>query len=440
MNKKILFEGRNLTLSRGTGIATYARNLTRIAKQLGYRSEVLIGTDQHLPRNGPLSEIALYDARKQASSPATSALRSYLRGLVPVPFGIRTQVVSRSGIVVRPQGANLLDEFEAVHAAFDLFEIADQHLIRFGTRAKVNVPDQPDIFHATHPTPLMVAGAANIYTIHDLVPLRLPYTTLDKKNLFLKTVSTLARDADHIVTVSEFSRQEIIRFLKVDEKRVTNTYQAVGLPARLTDRPEAEIDEDLANIFGLERQGYFLFFGALEPKKNVGTLIDAYVASGTTRPLIIAGGLGWQYDEDLAKIEDQRFVFYRLKDGVIRPERQVRRYSHLPFSQLVSLIRGARGVLFPSLYEGFGLPVLEAMLLGTPVMTSNVSSLPEVVGDAALLIDPYDVEAMARTIRRLDRDDDLAQDLSARGRLRAELFSPERYRKRIADLYDSLLR
>lgn len=440
MNKTILFEGRNLTLSKGTGIATYARNLTRIARDLGYVSQVLVGTDQRLPRNGPLSEIALYDARRQADLPATSALRSYLRGLIPVPFGIRTQEVANSGFVVRPQGANLLDEFDKVHAAFDLFERADQHVIRFGTRAKVNLPEKPDIFHATHPTPLMVRGAVNVYTIHDLVPLRLPYTTLDKKNLFLTTVSTLARDADHIVTVSEFSRQEIVRFLKVDENKVTNTYQAVGLPAHLTARPDADIDEDLAHIFGLDRQGYFLFFGALEPKKNVGTLIDAYAASGTKRPLIIAGGLGWQYDGDLAKIEDPRFLSYRIEGGVIRSERQVRRYDHLPFSQLVSLIRGARGVLFPSLYEGFGLPVLETMLLGTPVMTSNVSSLPEVAGDAAILVDPYNVETMSRAIRSLDRDNDLIQDLSTRGKVRAEMFSPERYRQRVADLYSGLLR
>lgn len=439
MNKKVLFEGRNLTLSKGTGIATYARNLTQIAKGLGYKADVLIGTDQRLPRSGPLSEIALYDARRQEKSPATSAMRSYLRGLIPVPFGIKTQEVANSGIVVRPEGSSLLDDFEKVHAAFDLFEIADQYLIRFGQRAKVNLSSIPDLFHATHPTPLMVTGAANIYTIHDIVPLRLPYTTLDKKNLFLKTVSTLARDADHIVTVSEFSRQEIIRFLKVEETRVTNTYQAVGLPARLTDRSDGEVDEDLANIFGLERQGYFLFFGALEPKKNVSRLIDAYVASGTKRPLIIAGGLGWQYDEDLAKIEDQKFLSYRLSDGVIRPERRVRRYSHLPFGQLVSLIRGARGVLFPSLYEGFGLPVLETMLLGTPVMTSNVASLPEVAGDAALLADPYDVEGMARAIRALDQDNDLVRDLSSRGKKRAEMFSPERYRQRVADLYNRIL-
>ena len=100
---------------------------------------------------------------------------------------------------------------------------------------------------------------------------------------------------------------------------------------------------------------------------------------------------------------------------------------YLPADQLVTLMRGARAVLFPSLFEGFGLPVLEAMTLGTPVLTSNVTSLPEIAGDAALLVDPFDVSAMAAAIRRLDNDADLLKELSSRGRVRARLFSMDNY-------------
>lgn len=439
MSKTILFEGRNLTLKNGTGIATYARNLTAIARQRGYRAEVVIGTDTPVQGGSALSEVMLLDARRTPGSSATKAIRSYLRGLLPVPFGIQTKPVESSGMVIHPSGTNRLGGFDRTHAAFDLFETADQHLIRFGRRAKLNLTAAPDLFHATHPTPLMVRGCPNIYTIHDLVPLRLPYATLDKKGLFFDTVKTLARDADHIVTVSEHSRRDIIEFLGVDEKRVTNTYQAVSLPPALVDRPMAEVDEDLANIFHLERDGYFLFVGSIEPKKNVGALIDAYMASGSRHPLILAGGLGWQYEDDLAKIEDPRFTSYRIVDGTIRPHRQVQRHAYVPLAQLVSLIRGARGVLFPSLYEGFGLPALEAMLLGTPVMTSNVSSLPEVAGEAAVLVDPYDRDQMAKAIRQLDRDGDLRAELRRRGPLQAAKFSPELYGERVAALYRSII-
>lgn len=439
MGKTILFEGRNLTLSKGTGIATYARNLTGIARELGYRTELLVGTDQPLPRSAVMSEVAFFDAHRKTLSPRMAAIRSYFRGLVPVPFGIRTTAVTGSGLVVTGRSGNLLQEFARLHVAYDLFEVANQHLIRFGRPAKVNLSSAPDLFHATHPTPLKVQGAANIYTIHDLIPLRLPYATLDKKELFFDTVRALAREADHIVTVSEFSRQEIVSLLEVPEERVTNTYQAVSLPEDLTGRPMDEVADELAHVFNLEPSGYFLFFGALEPKKNVGNLIDAYVASGSKRPLVIAGGLGWQYEDVLEKIADPRFVSYRIDGNIIRQENRIRRVAHLPLGQLVSLIRGARAVLFPSLYEGFGLPVLEAMLLGTPVMTSSISSLPEVAGDAALLVDPFNVTEMGRAIRRLDRDDDLVRDLSARGPVRAAAFSPARYRARIEELYRTIL-
>ncbi|MEA2727608.1 MAG: hypothetical protein QOF70_2083, partial [Acetobacteraceae bacterium] len=102
-------------------------------------------------------------------------------------------------------------------------------------------------------------------------------------------------------------------------------------------------------------------------------------------------------------------------------------------------MRGARALLFPSLYEGFGLPVLEAMTLGTPVMTSNVTSLPEVAGDAALLVDPRDISAMAAAIRQLDNDTDLLGELSVRGRIQAAKFSMANYQARLQDLYSNVL-
>ena len=116
----------------------------------------------------------------------------------------------------------------------------------------------------------------------------------------------------------------------------------------------------------------------------------------------------------------------------------MRRIPYLPLGQLISLIRGARGVLFPSLYEGFGLPVLEAMMLGAPVITSTVSSLPEIAGDAALLVDPLDVDDIAKAIRSFDHDGDLRAELSRRGVKRAAYFSPAAYEKRIAALYKRL--
>ena len=180
---------------------------------------------------------------------------------------------------------------------------------------------------------------------------------------------------------------------------------------------------------------YYVFVGAIEPKKNIGRLVDAYAASGSPHPLLIIGDLGWMYDRDVHTIDAERFYSQVQRNGRLVVERSVRRIPYLPLSQLVSLVRGARGLLFPSLYEGFGLPVLEAMMLGTPVITSNISSLPEIADDAALLVDPYDVDEIANAIRAFDRDSDLRTELSERGLKRAAFFSPKAYESRVAALY-----
>src|SRR5919107_1067988 len=129
-------------------------------------------------------------------------------------------------------------------------------------------------------------------------------------------------------------------------------------------------------------------------------------------------------------------IRYLVQDGAaLRTRHKVLMLDYAPFRLLVNLIRGARGVLFPSLYEGFGLPALEAMLLGTPVVTSNTASMPEVVGDAAITVDPYDVSALVRAIQAVDGDAELRARLAEAGPRRAALFSPERYSPRLEAPY-----
>jgi glycosyltransferase involved in cell wall biosynthesis len=155
--------------------------------------------------------------------------------------------------------------------------------------------------------------------------------------------------------------------------------------------------------------------------------------------LVIAGGAGWQNEVETQRINDPRFIQYRIIENTISRFERVRRITYLPFEQLIALMQGARALLFPSVFEGFGLPVLEAMALGTPVMTSNVTSLPEVAGDAALMVDPHDTEAMARAIRRLDQDADLLTALREKGHLQAAKFTPEIYQARVGDIYRQVI-
>src|SRR5262249_36333569 len=144
-------------------------------------------------------------------------------------------------------------------------------------------------------------------------------------------------------------------------------------------------------------------------------------------------------EQELRILNEDVVRYLEHVDRVTLTRQRVMRIDYAPFPLLVSLIRGAKAVLFPSLYEGFGLPVLEAMKLGTPVLTSTGGSMPEVVGDAALMVDPYDSHAIAEGIRAIDSKPELRAELSEKGITRAALFSPDNYQKRLNDLYNRLL-
>jgi glycosyltransferase involved in cell wall biosynthesis len=435
----ILYEAHNLTIGSGTGIATYARELALAAGRLGYKIHGLFGVERGLARGEDhLNEVLAFDAIEEDQAPTALewAWRT-LRYPINALLGLRPIELPRSGLVVGPM-ADTLKPFHRTLAVTRLIDISTAHFKIYGRPAQLDLSERPTLFHATHPVPLAVKGVPNLQTIHDLVPLRLPYTTLDNKKYFYRLLTSIARTADHIVTVSEYSRRDIIEHLKVDERRVTNTYQAVDIPAAALARTDDDVATELTRLFGLEFGGYFLFYGAIEPKKNVSRLVDAYAASGSRLPLVVAGGRGWQNRSDLEKLGDERFLNFRIDGNIVRRERQVRRLDYLPQNQLFSLIRGARALLFPSIYEGFGLPVIEAMALGTPVVTSNISSLPEVAGDAALLVDPYSIDDIARAIRTLEADTDLRKALVERGRTQAKKFTPDAYEERLHQLYERL--
>jgi glycosyltransferase involved in cell wall biosynthesis len=279
--------------------------------------------------------------------------------------------------------------------------------------------------HWTYPVPVEVEGALNIYTLHDLVPLKLPYTTLDVKRSYAAVVNACVKRAAHICTVSEASRRDVIEQLGVDPDRITNTYQCSPLQPSAAALPAEEDARMVEGILGLKPQGYFLFFGAIEPKKNVSRLIEAYLSIQTETPLVIVGPGGWQSEDEL------RLLSGNSSSGVQR----IMRLDYLPRELLTRLIRSARAVAFPSLYEGFGLPVLEAMQLGTPVLTSHGGSLPEVVGDGALVVDPYDVAAIAQGLRALDGDEGLRVRLGKAGLAQSERFSEASYIRRLDTMY-----
>lgn len=428
----ICVDGFNLAASQGTGIATYSRNLLHAAARLGFGTSALFGPSISAKRLRPFGEVAILDPERPAAPlRIAEKIDRNLRTLLS-PLGRSAYPVTPSLDVIWPGGEGARPAVDRFWASGQLFTRAGRAFKKHGrgtpVRFEANGAPLPDVMHWTTLLPLHARNAPNIYTIHDLIPLRLPHTTLHNKTVFMDLCREVVRRADHIAVVSEATRQDVIRMLGVAEDRVTNTYQAVSLPQNLIDRPQADVVTELEATFQLGWNEYFLHFGAVEPKKNLGRVVEAYLASGVKSPLVVVGGRGWLSEPETALIQHVKKV------GGPSAER-IRFYEYMSFSTLISLIRGARAVLFPSLYEGFGLPVLEAMMLGTPVLTSNQGSLPEVAGDAALQVDPYDTKSLSDAIRLIDADADWRIVASARGRKQAGLFNDEAYNARLRTLY-----
>lgn len=427
-------DGHNLALPRGTGVATYARNLANNLHEMGAEVSTLYGAPISGATPALLREVQFFDylGGQGSAQHWTRHARQIGRQLWRSAFGYRAIEIPRSGKVEIRRFDERLPREARIFNVSNLFNIARWHFKLHGRFLEVKLPQTPDIMHWTYPLPIKVAGAANIYTIHDLVPLRLPYTTLDNKKYYHALIRQCIAGADRICTVSERSKIDIVELFNVDEDRISNTYQDVDVARWLRAKSRQDACAEVEGIFGLPPQGYFLFFGAIEPKKNVGRLVEAFLSSRIDTRLVIVGTPAWKSSEEMKLIneltKEQSPVMHRITV-----------LDYVPRAMLVSLIRAAKAVVFPSLYEGFGLPVVEAMQLGTPTLCSTGGSLPEIVADASLCVDPYDTGDMARGLQALDQDGDLRQTLSAKGLARAQHFDSATYRRRLDAMYARLV-
>ncbi len=269
-----------------------------------------------------------------------------------------------------------------------------------------------DVLHSTHHTlPLTGVRCRRVVTIHDVTFLRIPERYPPARRLYMQTLTRLsARVADAIIVPSDAVRDDVRRLLRVPAAKITTVYEAAGaqyVPA------EREAALAVARGYGIESP-FVLSVGSLEPGKNRARLLRAVHAlrdEGVDARLVIVGQRAWKYDADFALVDE-----LGMRDRVIFP-------GYVRAEDLPALYSAATAFALPSLYEGFGLPVIEAMACGTPVLTSDRSATAEVAGDAALLVDPHSVDAIRDGLRRLLSDADLRADLSRRGRERASRFS-----------------
>jgi glycosyltransferase involved in cell wall biosynthesis len=432
----VLIDGYNLGLEKGTGVATYARNLSRELGNLGHRVSVLYGNRSSSSPDELLREVSFFNGESRSDRSPMAEVLQQSGQAVRGPLGYPAVEVPITGRVVARAFDGKMPHYDRIYNAPDIFKRSQSAFKLWGGLSRVRVPEKPDVAHWTYPLPLRIKGRPNIYTLHDIVPLRLPFTTLDHKRNYLKLLRTLDRHADHFVTVSECSKADLVEILGISPDRVTNTYQSVDVPAALRDKPQEQVAREIEGLAGVGYKDYFLFWGAIEPKKNIGRLIEAYLVSKVETPLVIIGSQGWKSEHELQLLNSGAFGSPAQRND---SRKGIIRLSYVPFSLLVSLIRGARAALFPSLYEGFGLPALEAMQLGTPVICSNTASLPEVAGTAAVMVDPYDTVALTAAIRQVDSDVELRAELSRRGIEQAANFTPAVYRERLAGVYRGLV-
>jgi glycosyltransferase involved in cell wall biosynthesis len=282
-----------------------------------------------------------------------------------------------------------------------------------------------DVLHSPHhTTPLPPCGCRRVVTFHDLTFFLLPERYPPSRRLYFQTMTRLsARVADAIIVPSEAVRTDVVRILRLRSERVVAIPEAAGPAFRPQD---AAAIEAVRRRYRLEGP-FVLSVGSLEPGKNRERLLQAFArlrARGLEHTLVVAGQRAWRYEgeEPLAR---------RLGLGD-----SVRFLGHVPQADLPALYSAADLFAFPSLYEGFGLPAVEAMACGTPVVASNVSAVPEVVGDAALQVSPLDVEELADAMERLLRDERLRDELRERGLKRAAGFSWEKAARQTAGVYE----
>jgi glycosyltransferase involved in cell wall biosynthesis len=307
------------------------------------------------------------------------------------------------------------------------YSIAEQFALPMDLRREA-----ADLFHAPHYVLPPLTPCRSVVTIHDCIHLRFPQYLPNRIGYAYARAQmwTATHRAARVITVSEASKRDILRYFRVPESRIAVIYNAID--ERFWQQPA---EDDIARVRERYRldNPFVLYAGNIKPHKNLERLIEAFNllrqhAAMKDVQLLIIG-------DEISKYATLRRAVHRYK-----LHKHVRFFGFVSDQTLAALYRLAAVFVFPSLYEGFGLPPLEAMASGTPVITSNVSSLPEVVGDAALMIDPYEPAAIADAMQRVLDDPALAADLSRRGLARAREFSWERSIARVREIYAEVSR
>ncbi len=315
--------------------------------------------------------------------------------------------------------------------------LTERWLARLWYRLRLPLPIQTwtgplDLFHAADfILPPVKQGTRTLVTIHDLSFVREPESVMPGMSAHLnRWVPHSVERANHLIAVSKATRQDLIDLYHTPPEKISVLYHGVTpefRPIEDTTKLTAVCQKYKLEMGASGKRAFILSVGTIQPRKNYQVLIRALAKIDSSISLVIAGSKGWNYNELFNEV-----VKHGLEERVYFP-------GFIADADLPALYSAATLFVYPSLYEGFGLPVLEAMACGTPVIVSNQSSLPEVVGNAGLLVNPRDVDAIATAISQLWEDAALRQNLSQAGLAQAASFTWPKMAAKLIKLYQKIL-
>ena len=421
----VLVDGYNLEMIQGTGIKTYGITLIKTLISLEANVDILCSRYTNTS-NLILGEALFFDTQKY------NGRNLQIKGVIGAVIQrfYQAKEVSVSNFVIKREADFIFDylaDSGKIFNIYNCYKLANNLYKYFPLETRVNIKKKIDIWHETYPLPIKVNNAKKITTIHDLIPLKLPYTTLDDKKSFFNLTKDAIKNSEIILTVSENTKKDILHCFDVNPDKIQVTYQPIIDNSHLVENHIREIN---LKKYNLKNKKYILFVGTIEPKKNLGRLINAYSCLDTDMPLVIVGKKGWLWEDDMSQLEAL------FGNGL---NEKIKLLEYVSKKDLIYLYYSAFCLVFPSLYEGFGLPPLEAMSLGCPVITSNVSSLPEVCGDAAIYVDPYNSDDIRQAIEKLINNPEMQTQLVEAGKKRVEFFSMENYTKKLYNAYSLVI-
>jgi glycosyltransferase involved in cell wall biosynthesis len=426
----ILFTSFDFEQKTHRGITFYAKSVIKATKNIGYQNYLLTSA-----RSDKADIVQKVNICRQLVSPTNSArillILKYIKGIVSAAK-CKHVTLDRSAIEGLKELTYLsnIHGFSNISSIYNLISLHSQ-LWDFPYQLKLHNNPKVDVVFCASPMNICVNNKTKlVQTIHDIIPLSsIFHPPEDSASIFYKRVKNMMIHSDIVLSVSDFSKQEIRRLFPEYAHKLFTSYQPVPIyPEEFKKAAEFNTQQSVLIKYQLQDLDYLLFIGTLEKRKNILQIIEAYLAikEQINIPLVIVGALGYGKEEYMKYLKGE-------KNG-----NSIKYLRYISTVDKLVLLKKAKAFIFPSFLEGFGLPPLEAMQMGCPVLTSNVSALPEICGDAAYYVDPFNLNDIAKGMLEITTNNELREKLIAKGYQRVEQFSANVYQDKLNQILSTL--